>query len=231
MSDTADSNKIALVLVPHAGGDRVTYAPLVKGLSGVADVYFYEMPGHGKRAGDPFADSYEDLLFELLDLIRDVAKTHEKYVLCGDSLGAYLCDNAYERLLEEGGKLPSHVVYGAVNPGKGSGDFSIEEIIEKSSDTAILNSDNVYSRYLKNILEKDLELLIDGNAGFKAHLQCPMSFFMGKEDRLLGKVYFDWSELAGGGYREYLFEGEHLFMTSNKNVITALMKVLERLQG
>lgn len=230
MSGTADSKNIAVILVPHAGGDRLSYAPLIKGLSDGGDVFFYEPAGHGKRAGEAAPDGYEAVLEELVGFIKDIASDHEKYILCGDSMGAYLCDNAYGRLAQDNERLPVHVVYAAVDP---SGDLkrhSIDEIIKKSSDPAFIYADNPYSRYLRGILEKDIELLMQADAVFGARLQCPMSFFAGKDDRLLGKITCDWSGLAPCGYREYLFEGGHLFMTANKNVITTLMTIRDRTQ-
>lgn len=218
-----------MILVPHAGGDRLSYAGLIKGLSDGGEVFFYELPGHGKRAGEVHPESYETVLEELIGFIRDIAAEHE-YILCGSSMGAFLCDNAYERLSRDGERLPLHMVYAAVDPSRNSREYDIREIIEKSSDTRFINADNPYSRYLKDILEKDVEMLIRANAVFGARLQCPMSFFAGKDDRLLGRVTYDWSELAPNGYREYLFEGGHLFMTADENVMTTLMKIRDSIQ-
>ena len=207
----------------------MSYAHIIKGLSEGGDVFFYEIAGHGKRADEDLPVSYEAILEELVLFIVDIAEKHEKYILCGNSMGAYLCDNAYERLLKEGVRLPSHVIYAAVDPARQSRQYSIDEIYEKSCDPRLLTMDNAYCRYLKRILEKDIELLEQGDVEFKARLQCSMSFFAGMEDRLLGKIAYDWSELAPCGYREYLFEGEHLFLTSNKNVINALKTIRDRI--
>ncbi len=228
MSDIEDSKKPALFLAPHAGGDRLSYSRLIKDLKADGDVFIYEMAGHGKRADETFSDSFEDIVLEFTQFIKDKAKNEKDYILCGVSMGAYLCDKVYERLKEEGFKLPGHVIYAAVDPGKPSGDLSISEIKEKSSNQELLNADNVYSRYLKGILEKDLELFVDGNTSFGTELQCGLSVFEGKEDLLLGKVDYDWSKLAPKGYREYIFEGPHLFMTTNQNVVSAIRTIRDK---
>ena len=133
MSDSANSEKAAVILVPHAGGDRLSYGRILAGLSKDGDAYLFEMAGHGTRADEDFSGSYGEILEELLEFIKDIADKHDKYMLCGDSFGAFLCDNAYERLAVEGVKLPSHVVYGAVDPSRPSREYDIREVMRKSA--------------------------------------------------------------------------------------------------
>ncbi len=229
MKDSGGSEKTAVVLVPHAGGDHLAYTKLIKGLSYKRDVLFYELPGHGIRAGESFAKSYQEILCELIEFIQDKTSGYQDYIMCGVSMGAYLCDNAYGKLLSENCRLPRHVIYAAVDPSKTSEMLSKEDIMQKSADAEILSSHNAYSIYLKDILEKDLDIFFDGRAIFGTTLKCPLSYFMGKDDRLLGKVDYDWSILAPEGYREYLFEGQHLFMTSNANVITTINRICDHI--
>lgn len=229
MRDSGGSKKTALVLVPHAGGDKLAYTRLIKGLSGKRDVFFYELPGHGTRAGESFAESYQDILRELVEFIKDKTSDYDSYIMCGVSMGAYLCDNAYRKLLSGSCKLPSHVIYAAVDPSKTSGMLSKEDIMQKSADPEQLGLNNAYSIYLKDMLEKDLDIFFREGAVFGTTLKCPLSFFMGRDDRLLGKVDYDWGLLAPKGYREYLFEGPHLFITSNANVITTMNRICDHI--
>ncbi|MCR5157260.1 MAG: alpha/beta hydrolase [Butyrivibrio sp.] len=230
MTNSEATRKPAVVLVPHAGGDGLSYGRMIKRLSEDGDVFFYEMAGHGKRAGEDFYGSYGEVLSDLVSFIREKTADCGPYLLCGVSMGAFLCDNAYERLEKEGDRLPGHVIYAAVDPARSASEYDIRQVEEKSSNLELLTLDNSYSQYLKTILEKDLELMIKGKAGFKARLKCPLSHFMGKEDSLLGRSVYDWSAYAAMGAREYLFDGPHLFMTSNDNVINTIIRIRDSLQ-
>ena len=228
MSDTENFKRPVVILAPHAGGDSIAYAWLLKRLKADGEAYFFEIAGHGRRLEEAYPKSYEEIVMDFVDFIRKKTEGDKNYIIAGDSMGAYLCDSAYGKIKAMGGKLPVHVIYGAVDPKLQINELSIKNIEKHNSNMDLLDRDNSYCRYLKDILEKDAELLRKSETWLSSILECEMSFFMGKNDSLLGDVRYDWSRLAPKGYREYLFDGEHLFMTSNKNVAETIIRIRSR---
>ncbi|HEY0836213.1 MAG TPA: alpha/beta fold hydrolase [Azospirillum sp.] len=106
---------VALVCFHCAGGSAQSFAPWCRSLAGRADLVVAELPGRGRRTGEPFAAS-------LTDAARDLAEAHrwlpdkaadKRLVFLGHSLGALLAFETARALQRLGVPGPERLIVSA----------------------------------------------------------------------------------------------------------------------
>jgi surfactin synthase thioesterase subunit len=93
----------SIFLFPYGGGSAASYRPFVAGFpAGIGRVVPVEIPGHGKRAEEPFARSIQECAARTLEQIDTAGGD---YVLHGHCMGALLAFEAV-KLIEASGAPP-----------------------------------------------------------------------------------------------------------------------------
>jgi medium-chain acyl-[acyl-carrier-protein] hydrolase len=95
-----------LYCFPYAGGRASTYSTWGKRLPPFVDVFALELPGHGRRDGEPFITDWK----VLVEAITDVIEAHQDsrpFAFFGHSLGAFLAFETARRLRQRQRPLPA----------------------------------------------------------------------------------------------------------------------------
>ncbi|AUG75707.1 Thioesterase [Kitasatospora sp. MMS16-BH015] len=106
--------RLRLLCLPHAGGSAGSFAPWRPVLPAGFELVPVELPGHGTRAGLPYAASVAELVAGLLDALA--GELAVPYAVFGHSFGALL---ALEFALEAGRRglpAPAAVLVSAARP-------------------------------------------------------------------------------------------------------------------
>ena len=102
-----DAPPLTLFCLPFAGGSRYSYAAFRRHASPNITLHPTELPGHGKRIGEPLLTDIHAMVDDLLAQVRGAAS--RPYALFGHSLGAILAYLLTRRLIDEALPLPLHL--------------------------------------------------------------------------------------------------------------------------
>jgi len=211
-------NLPSLVCFHFAGGSAQSFQGWVSAFDGVANLFAYELPGRGRRHGEPFVGNLQAAAQQIVDgWIVDIGS---RFVLCGHSLGALL---AYETTLElerRSLNLPSHLVLLArqapqvVSSKSSLPEPSLEGLrryLGKLNGTpaAVLNDDS-FMELMIPVLRADFELLRTYQPRVPTPLQCPLQVIGAAQDEIIDPAsLLPWIDVAGQGYSISLVEGGH----------------------
>jgi surfactin synthase thioesterase subunit len=94
-----------LFCIPCAGAGASMYFPWREVMAAPVRVQALELPGRGRRIGEPLQDDFEQLADMLALELAAVA--HGPYAIFGHSMGGLLAHGIVQRLHARGGALPS----------------------------------------------------------------------------------------------------------------------------
>jgi len=207
-----------LFCLPYAGGTAATFrrwAALADRLD--VDVHAVELPGHGRRLGEPAAidaDAVADALAAAID---------RPYVIFGHSLGARLAFEVSRRLRDGGAAEPVRL-YVSGSPGPrlprvGIGDSRLPpaeftaRVARMGGTPAAILAD----RELRELFLPTIRADFAWGDGYRYRpappLSCPLSAFAATADpeAPVGQVA-TWSTETTGPFALHRFDGDHFFL-------------------
>lgn len=216
-----------IFIIPHAGGSKIQYRNIEKALGCYAKVYVFEFRGHGTRANESPYLTWNDVVNECFDFIYEkIKKNEDKYVLCGNSMGAYIVNAVQTKIRDLGVKKPSHIFYAACNPNANLNVLKLEALEESCAELCTLKGTRYYSSYVLPILENDLKILKTADNLFKEEIDSAFTVLYGKNDNIVKQsCAFDWHSLALGQYEICYFEGNHMFFCNNELIPKKIMSI------
>lgn len=105
--------KLMVVAVPYAGGDRYAYRGLQAFLPKGIDWITLELPGRGPRRREPRLKSLEEMVESLYSDLQQ-HKPGSSFVLFGHSMGAILAYELLQKLRSEGAQLPKAAYFSSI---------------------------------------------------------------------------------------------------------------------
>jgi len=228
--------------LPYAGGWAAgLYGRWSAKLPRHIEVVPLELAGHGRRMGEPFDDSLESAVADLLRRVREVARS-QPYAVFGHSMGGTL---AYEivKALELGGLPPPKALFvsgcqppHAPSRNKGlhllSDEILLREICRLGgTPKEFLDAPELVKTFLP-ILRSDCRLLERYRFRERVHvMKTELVVLHGDRDPLAGKPgIFEWQRYTPFGLRVHEFTGDHFFVNKHTDMICRLVAdTLERL--
>ncbi len=229
------SARINLICVPHAGGIAYVYMKWKKYLYNFVSLCPIELRGRGRRQRESLYRTMEEAVSDVYEQVKNYAITG-KYVLFGHSMGCTLIYEVIKMLMENGDRLPSHVIFSG---GRGIGfhtdltsfydaeiDVFKKNVMKFGGTSEEIFNNPELSKIFIPIMRADLRILdtyIKNEQDIK--LLCDISVFNGKDDYgLTERDKNFWIKCTEGECTFYDFEGGHfyLFNESIKGVVDTI---------
>ena len=229
------ATRTVLFGLPYAGGWAAgLYGRWAARLPRTIEVMPLELAGHGRRMGEPFDESLESAVADLLRRVREVARS-QPYALFGHSMGGTL---AYEivKALELGGLASPKAVFvsGCQPPHAPSrrkglhllSDDNLLHEIDRLGGTpkAFLEAPDLVKTFLP-ILRSDCRLIERHRVRAPAHvMNTELVVLHGDRDPLAGKpAVFEWQRYTPRRLRVHEFGGDHFFVNRHTDAICRLV--------
>jgi medium-chain acyl-[acyl-carrier-protein] hydrolase len=221
--------------LPYAGGWAAgLYGKWAARLPRTIEVVPLELAGHGRRMGEPFDESLESAVADLLRRVREVARS-QPYALFGHSMGGTL---AYEivKALEHGG-LPSPkalFVSGCQPPHVRSrhtglyllsDENFLHEIRRLGGTPNELFDVPELARTFLPILRSDFRLIHRYRVREPVHvMNTELVLLHGDRDPLAGKPgILEWQRYTPRSLRMHEIAGDHFFVNKHTDAICRLV--------
>ncbi len=207
-----------LVCFHFAGGSAQSFQAWASAFDGVANLVIFELPGRGRRHGEPFIGSLQAAAKEIVDSWAIDAGS--RFSLCGHSLGALL---AYETALElERRNLPlpdalillarqaPHAVPSRHSLPEPSLDGLRRYLGNLNGTPAAVLNDDSFMELMIPILRADFELLRNYRPSSLGPLACPLHIIGAAQDEIIDQAsLLPWIDVAGNGFSISLVDGGH----------------------
>lgn len=240
------SNKQAakrIVIFHHAGGSSLSFLRVGRVLAKECEVWLAEMPGHGTRQKELFAESISSFA---ADCAKELVSADDRPILLyGHSLGALV---AYEVALALGrsaalGALVISSCNAPLEP-HGPKNFPIYSLQDLENEETLLAIQREYGSFgpelgspqLKAfflpVLRSDLKLIASYRAGV-GRVACELSALGGESDPVINSHELDrWRAHTEQGFALRVFPGGHFFPFQNAEAFQRLVDFLrEKLQA
>jgi len=209
---------LTLFCLPHAGGSALYYANFGQFFPDRVAVRPLELPGRGRRAGEPLQNDIEDLSRDAFRQILPVART-APYALFGHSMGALL---AYRcALLARARDLPlpaALFLSSSAIPGRGAGyaapspSVLWEQVIGMGGVPRCIAESAEFRAYLEPVLVADFTAVNTWNPAPAAPLPIPIAVCLGSDDLVSREDAQKWAGFTSGGCDVHAFQGDHFYL-------------------
>lgn len=211
-----------LFCFPYAGGSSWNFRQLASQLRGRMEVVPIDLPGRGRRRGEPCVDTWPELEAMLAAELQPQLRAPCAFL--GYSFGALVALNVMHRLAADGTPpacLPMALVACAL-----SGPTSIEhpQLLHRMDDRAMFEAlrdlcgipdELLASPELVTLsapsMRADLRL-------FETHeprdvpLEVPLYAYVGRQDRSVGEASASWRRETSASFHSRAFDGGHMFI-------------------
>lgn len=106
-SDTKLRSPVRLFCIPFAGGNSYSYRDLQKHAGTSVELLALEMPGRGRRFGEPLLTSLDEMVYDLF--AQTAGQLDEPFAIYGHSMGARLGCLLVRHLLAQDLPIPQHL--------------------------------------------------------------------------------------------------------------------------
>jgi surfactin synthase thioesterase subunit len=231
---------LTLVCFPHAGGAAGYYLPLLRPLSGSADVAVVQYPGRHDRADERPVPSVRQLARHVVDALR--GRRARRLILFGHSMGALVAFEAAVLLERETGAAPDHLfVSGHRSPSRHRPDparYADESAIVAElhqlggTDKRVLTHPALVSRMLP-VLRNDYTAVLGYQYQPGDVVSCGVTALVG--DRDPHTTIHDaqaWTAMTTGRFTLRAFPGGHFYLNAQRGLlVSALGQRLAALAG
>ncbi|MER5638835.1 alpha/beta fold hydrolase [Kitasatospora sp. NPDC002227] len=214
------SPRLRLLCLPNAGGSAGSFADWRKVLPAGIEMVPVELPGHGTRAGVPYAESVPELVAGLLAAVE--GELAVPYAVFGHSFGAVL---GLELALAAGrrglpapravlvsGACPPHLV--RQRPPRPQGDAELTEWLRVTGGLPeVLLRHTEYVRQVLSTIRADLRLAEGWDWPVPRELPFPLHVLGGREDPVVSPAELEeWAEYEGPELTITIHPGGHFYL-------------------
>ena len=219
-----------LFFLPYAGGSAMSFAPYEQYLDSAIRTHYIDLPGHGKRIGEPFVSD----MFEAIDFVCDEIKRKgqgDHYAIFGHSMGNLLAFEAYHQLRRDGYVEPVYLFlsgrgvpnrYLDVRKVSTYDDESFLAEVEKFGGLpSELLRDRTFREYIIPSLRSDFGIIENykGNAAPRTAVSCPVTVLCGRDDLSAPpRLMSEWSKECKGDIMFLELPGDHFFCLEKDNI-------------
>jgi surfactin synthase thioesterase subunit len=215
--------RVRLFCFPYAGGGATIYRNWASALPASVEVLPVQLPGRGRRLGEPAFTSVDELVPALSQALLPYFDL--PFVFFGHSMGATISFELACHLRREHGLEPQHLFVSGrraprvPNSNPSTHDLPDDEFIQALRD---LNGTPKEVTEHPELMELMLPLLRADFALCETYthkpagpLQCPLSVYGGTQDVDVAREQLEaWREVTTGAFSLRIFPGDHFFLTS-----------------
>lgn len=227
---TKDENQINLICFPYPGGSASYFAAWKNLIDEKINLLPVLYPGREVRRKESMPKDFKELILELVKANKEFFD--EKYAIFGFCGGAIIGYEMAVKVKEEYGVEPIYAMFASSEAPKYLL-TSIPKVTKDDSDESILQylisqkmfgdemlNNELFLKYYLPIFRTDCELLHSYTYKEKSKLNVDIDILIGKEDASISfNKAADWNEVTNGKMNIELIEGNHFFVSRNKNKI------------
>jgi external thioesterase TEII len=223
------SEKINLVCLPFAGGNKYSYRPLFTESSAVFNTSTLEYPGRGTRIFEDLTSDIDKLVNDLFNQLKPIL-SKGNYALYGHSLGGLLTYLLAVKIRENKAELPKHIfITGASGPSAPSRLIKkfhlypqkefIDEIIILGGMPDEILQDNAMLEFLEPILRNDFKVSETYVHKPAEPLNIPFTVITGIDEDLTAEEVLLWQNESIPAVDFIQLEGDHFFIMHHKDFV------------
>lgn len=231
--------KTTLFCLPYAGGSATVYFKWRSLLHQDIDLVPIELPGRGKRIGEPLKRQLSDMIEDIYNSICVHVSNHpeakENYAIFGYSMGSLLGYELYFKLVQEGFPAPRHLFFAAreaphrIRQEPWIHVLSNEELCNKlislgGTTQAFFESKDMMELFLP-IIRADYQVIETFTYVVKTDpIRCDLSILTAVDDPdLKEKGVLEWRMHTIRTCKFYAFQGGHFFLNEHSEQIIAII--------
>lgn len=221
--------KIQLICFPYAGGSAAFFYGLKEELQDQIEVTAAEYAGHGTRRKESYYHTFDELVQDMTDMVREVRNPEIPYAMLGYSMGSVVAYEVWKAYRKQGWELPVHMFVASHRPphlplqGNLNADSSEEEVIEAlcnfgGMDPRLLENKRFLNLFIRPV-KVDYGLLLQYQAAeVPEKVTCDLTAFYASED-LTEEEVCQWQGYTEGEFAQYEFHGNHFFLKENEKPV------------
>lgn len=226
--------KTLLFCLPYAGGSATMYHTWKKDLADHIELHPIELPGHGSRYDEPYAQHFDELLNDVATSILSSLGNHP-YVIYGHSMGAVLAYELYYKLVRGGCAPPMQIILSA-RPAPNSSylqESKWSQLKDKLLSILPLKDSRIpfeimqhpkLANQFKNTLQADIQVLSSYRMpAQRTAVECPLIVFAGVKDHIPRSAIEAWEQYTNNNFTIFWFEGDHFFIHSHTTELIAVI--------
>ena len=225
-------SRLTLFGLPFAGGNAYSYRPLAEHMSAEIDFVPLELPGRGRRAGEPLL---EDIAALAADAQAQIGpQLDAPYALYGHSMGANLAYLLAHRIEQLDLPRPLHLfVSGCAGPSiPPEPEHQQRHLLPREAFVRMLRElggcppEILANDDLMEFFEPIIRADFAANARFKPSagppLEIPITALSGAADEISLGAVEAWAEETRGPFSMHAFPGDHFFIFAHAAAIFSL---------
>ncbi|OYO31754.1 thioesterase II family protein [Janthinobacterium sp. PC23-8] len=226
-----------LLCLPNAGASAMMYLRWRQRLPAWIKLVPVELPGRGRRIGEPCIEDHDALVAQLCH--EQAAVMRQPHALFGHSMGALLAFGLARQQRRLGG-LPASALFvsGTAAPSRrddlrfaGTSDAALTADLRRHGGTpAELFDCPELLRMTLDTLRADYQLCRSFRYREEAPLAMPLQLLLGRSDDLGGpERILAWQREAAGAFALHYFEGGHFYLREPQQETALLRAVVQQL--
>ncbi len=226
--------KINLICLPYAGGSAAIYSKWSKLLNNYIRFHPFEMAGRAGRHKEPFYDSLQEAVEDVIALIQRECVDSD-YAVWGHSMGSIMAYELICQLQKRKLKQPVHVFFsGRYPPSVIKEERNLHMLSEPEFEEEAVKLGGLPKNLfrLKGLLKLALDTLradyrileTYAPGTLEARFDFNISVLAGKEDELAEPEDMrKWMNYCGRQCKFYYFEGGHFYLHNHAEEITRII--------
>ncbi|MDQ0416195.1 surfactin synthase thioesterase subunit [Croceifilum oryzae] len=231
-------SKIKLLCLPYAGGSAQVFLDWKRDLHADIELIPVELPGRGKRFGEPLRSDFNELVEDIYQSIKNEINSGP-YFFFGHSMGSLIVFEVMRRLKVENQPMPMCCIFSGKNPPHVSLRNHIHELDDEEFLAKIFGYGGIPAEMLTNkelasiflpIIRSDFQAIeLYEPPAEREQMDCPFIVFYGTEDSYVSTdLVKEWSLYTTGGCEWYAYNGGHFFIQEQREqVIKQLNSILD----
>lgn len=210
----------------NAGGNAELFRQWQASLAETLAVCPVELPGRGRRIGEPFCTSLSEAAEAAADAIAGAG--HGAYCIFGHSLGSVLALETTRALMRTGHPLPNCLfLSGRIAPHLAEGERKlhtcsdadiVEELRRLGGTPEELLTERVFLDFILPIVRDDYRLLETYSPALRPIIHCPTHICCGEVDEDAPLSLLErWNELTATPCQLRLFKGGHFYVNTQQD--------------
>ncbi|MCX2967728.1 alpha/beta fold hydrolase [Streptomyces sp. TRM70308] len=222
---------LRLFCLPYAGGTARAYADWQDALPAGIEVCPVELPGRGRRFGDPVHTGLEPLVDDVVATVAD--RLDRPYALYGHSFGALVAFETARRL-QERGRPPARLAVAAFrSPGTPPADPPLSALPdagfrrflgELGGTPRELLDDDAFMELMLPVIRADFRIAETYGDRPDARVNCPLTAFGSADDQRFGLPEVrGWTAHTTARATFHQVPGGHFFLHSHRDRLLELL--------
>lgn len=215
-----------------AGGNCYSLNFVSQQLTKSADVHCLELPGRGKRIGEPCILEFQKAVDDYLKQIR-AKRNGMPYVIYGHSMGATLGLYVCKQLEMLGDKPLGFIASGNAGPGAGKEDREMRYLMTSDEfkkelkslggiPQEVFDNEDLFN-FFEPVMKADFEVIEkDSDNREDVKLSTPIIALMGDEEETVDEIN-NWRKHTSALFRKKIFKGNHFFINDFQKDVSRIV--------